>query len=63
MKKGIDIELEDNNIESLINAVKMNDNLFKEHGVYDLGIDEIRLDYDYDENKYYLQIRFKKNKL
>ena len=29
MRKGIDIELEDNNIESLINAVKINDNFLK----------------------------------
>lgn len=58
MRKGIDIEIIDNTMESITEGLNRNKNLIKTYGVYDLKIDEIKIDFDFDENLYYLKIRF-----
>lgn len=59
MRKGIDIEIRENTMESITEGLNMNKNLIKTYGVYDLKIDEIKIDFDFDENVYYLKIRYK----
>jgi hypothetical protein len=58
MRKGIDIQIKDNTIEGLKEALKINEGVIKSYGIYGLKIGKIRLDFDHDENTYYLQIRF-----
>lgn len=58
MRKGIDIEIRDNTMESITEGLNKNKNVIKTYGVYDLKIDEIKIDFDFDENLYYLKIRF-----
>ena len=45
-------------MEGIIEGLNTNENLIKSYGVYDLKIDEIKIDFDFDENKYYLKIRY-----
>lgn len=59
MRKGIDVEIKDNTMEGIIEGLNKNKNLIKSYGVYDLKIDEIKIDFDFDENLYYLKIRYK----
>lgn len=58
MRKGIDVEIKDNTMESITEGLNKNKNLIKSYGVYDLKIDEIKIDFDFDENLYYLKIRY-----
>lgn len=59
MRKGIDVEIRDKTMESIIEGLNKNKDLIKSYGVYDLKIDEIKIDFDFDENLYYLKIRYK----
>lgn len=58
MRKGVDIEIRDNTMEGIIEGLERNKNLIKSYSIYDLKIDEIKIDFDFDENRYYLKIRY-----
>lgn len=58
MRKGIDIEMHNNKVKSLIEALDKSHEILKEHQMYDLKIDEIKIEFDYDKNEYFLKIRY-----
>ena len=57
MRKGIDIEIGDNTMESIVEGLERNKNLIKAYGIYDLKIEDIKFEFCFEENIYFLKIR------
>lgn len=58
MKKGIDIDLEDNTVKSIENAIKYYKDHLNKEDLMSLKINSINLEWDLDNGCYFLQIRF-----
>ena len=60
MKIGVDLEIRKNTIEGIEEAIRKYKNSLNKQELLTSEIENIRIFFDFDENEYYLQIRFKK---
>ena len=60
MKIGVDLEIRKNTIEGIEEAIRKYKNSLNKQELLTSEIENIRIFFDFDENEYYLQVRFKK---